>query len=288
MAAVVAMLAATSCDTEKTDVQPTPAPIPEPTPDPTTDPSPEEGYTEFIVSLPEFSSTGGSKVSLNSQGAWWEEGDYILVNGHLFMLKRDGDVWKALKQTDPMTQVLPVNGHFYCCYVGKSRQTTVSWDAVNCRYSNVDYSDMIPLAVATTSNKMIMYPCCAVIGMAFPMEFAGETNAYVDIDYDGSETNGIVGADCTIVPMDDNTTSIILGDEGDTYRAFEVNAEGRAYMVIPMLGNSVRINQIVFHVGDDVTYTAGRNGSDVVLQKGKWMNINFASLRTDQELDNVE
>lgn len=233
----------------------------------------QEGYNCFVVHEPTFTTPNGAKVSLDQDGAWWENGDKILVNGEKFSIaySPSDNTWYANKVDDPQERVQPIDGGFYILYLGDNEE--VEWDEDDRIYTNVNFKNIsVPLTAKTNSNHIVLTPCCAVLALSFAEE---DTEGYMSIT-EGEAPIPAIGsvspAEGCIKSMDES-----WGDFG--WVDFTTDGSGFHRIVIPILGESVTVEGIQFGIGDR-TYTTAE-GRPITIEKGKFYNFNFRQLHPD-------
>lgn len=178
-----------------------------------------ESYDRFYLNPPQF--CGDSKLTFDHNGLWWEGGDMICINGKDHMLVSEDGVWHT--EGEPVERV---NGKFY---VGIS---PAEWDEGALRYGPYHFVDelLIPLAIAGTTNRLTLWPCCAVIRSTQYQELILE-----DI------WSGTVARDGYVCPGE-NLASCHIVAEGEPMSSGEslypiVGADGANYFVLPIVGD---------------------------------------------------
>ena len=206
-------------------------------------------YTNFFFSDVHFG--GDSKLVFDYQGLWWEGGEDVYINGVPHTLINEGGGSWATKG-DPVEKL---NGKFY---VG------IPWadfDESRCRYGEYDFTDgvTIPLAIAGTSNRMTLWPCCAVIRSTVYEQMTVEEIFSGEIAKAGYIYPGETLASCRIEASD------YLGAGEEVTRID--GRDGAYYYVLPIEGNEVEV--VLYFDWGAVTTTA----ESVVLKKGYFYDL---------------
>lgn len=194
----------------------------------------EQGYDSFVISVADLGGAGNAKAhwgSANANGFYWDDGDGVLINGieHTVHGSSNGTWTTTGTRVDPID-----NGFFYVA----SYNGAVSTDKANDgrSYGPVDFSDGgIPLACKGKTNKLTLYPCCAVVRSAS----YSHLDLY-DADYNKGTASGRVLASGNI---DIANVCLSGGEEIDYENGIDATYTdentGYNYFIIPMEGKSV-------------------------------------------------
>ena len=122
----------------------------------------EQGYDSFVISVADLGGAGNAKAhwgSANANGFYWDNGDKVLINGKEHAVHGSGtNTWTT---TGP--QVNPIdNGFFYVASYNGAVETRYVKDEGR-SYGLVAFNGGIPLACKGKTNKLTLYPCCAVV-----------------------------------------------------------------------------------------------------------------------------
>lgn len=206
-----------------------------------------ESYDRFYLNPPQF--CGDSKLTFDHNGLWWVGGDMICINGKDHELFNENGVWHT--EGEPVESV---NGKFY---VGIS---PAEWVEDSLRYGPYNFVDdqIIPLAIAGTTNRLTLWPCCAVIRS---MQY---DYAYITV------TNGAIAKYGYIRPGETLAQcNIVLGDDGEDLGEGDWQAisgdDGANYFVLPIVGDEV---DVMLDFGEEIT------PNPVRLQKGYFYDLN--------------
>lgn len=203
---------------------------------------PAEGYDSFILDIAGFNGADGSKAYWDASGFWWENntdpdgGDAVLINGDVHNIYRDGSQWK----THAEAPTNPIDGNYYIAYAGNGDNTRgMVWNSDSKLYGPVTFDgSIVPLAICGNSNRMTLWPCCAVIrtpagGLWSPIVF-------MDDESNPGTVSGRILSSGYINPA---TSSLVFDEEMDYSEGIRVPISGNDgvydYYVIPMEGNSV-------------------------------------------------
>lgn len=189
---------------------------------------PAEGYSSFELSTA-VKGADGAKTHWTDKGLFWNSGDAVIINGNRHQLSGSGTSWYTSgESTFPKD-----DGYFYVAYPEGSMSddgTTVS---------GIDFSDgTVPLACKGKTNKLTLYPCCAVIkipDVSIPLNLMlndGKTTVPVSGSID-VENNLVVGDETT-----DIITNFVTG--------------GDSYFIIPMESNSMTATLLIYNEDGDV------------------------------------
>lgn len=191
----------------------------------------------------------GAKTHWSASGLFWDNGDKVMINGNIHNISGSGTSWNTTG-----TQTEAIDDYFYVAYPTGTwdRGTkTVSWNGTK-----------VPLACKGKTNKMTLYPCCAVIKVVG----GGYALSFTDSEGNPGTESGAVLTSGTI---DVSSATLTGGTEFDYNYEMEPagdDGDGNGIFVIPMRGNSVSAKLSV-----DYNET-----SDVVtLQKGYMYVVDF-------------
>lgn len=176
-------------------------------------------YDRFYLNPPQF--CGDSKLSFDHNGLWWEGGEMICINGKDHLLVSEDGVWHT--EGEPVERV---NGKFY---VGIS---PAEWDPSALRYGPYNFVDdqIIPLAIAGTTNRLTLWPCCAVIRTTQYRELILEDIWSGAVARSGFVYPGESLASCRIVTGEDPISP------GEVLEAID-GEDGAYYFVLPIVGD---------------------------------------------------
>lgn len=200
-------------------------------------------YSSFELSTADFRGADGAKTHWAAQGLYWEDGDVVVINGNEHTINDGGSSWST---SGPKTN--SIDGYFYVAYPSGPMSddgTTVS---------GVDFSGgVVPLACKGKTNKLTLYPCCAVIKIVDSYTFMN----FLDAD----DTPGVVKGDVLVSGSIDVADACVRGNDVINYseRFYPVDlgdysGEGYNYFVIPMDGGVLRakLSFDEWHVTEDV------------------------------------
>ena len=208
-------------------------------------------YDSFYLYGPNLCNT--SKMVFDNQGLWWTAGDHIFVNGKDHEVLTDGEGnWRTHG-----TQVSSHNGKFY---VGIPLDPIAHWDEINCLYGPYNFTsgDIVPLAIASSTNRLTLWPCCAVI-RSTQYDYAYITVTNGKIATYGYIQPGETLAQCNITLGGDGTDL----DNGDWFAIG--GSDGAYYFVLPIVDDEV---EAILDFGSEVT------PNPVVLKKGYFYDLN--------------
>lgn len=198
----------------------------------------EQGYDSFVISVADLGGAGNAKAhwgSANANGFYWDDGDGVLINGkeHTVHGSNNGTWTTTGDRVDPID-----NGFFYVASYNGSANIG---NAVNGgrAYAVESFDGGIPLACKGKTNKLTLYPCCAVLKVDF--NYGGVTF------YDGNPDEGasygtVSGKVLANGNIDINNVCLSGGEEIDYSVELPVtmwNENGEGYIVVPMEGKSV-------------------------------------------------
>lgn len=182
-------------------------------------------YSSFELSTADFRGADGAKIHWAAQGLYWNEGDVVVINGIEHTIHGSGSSWSTSG-----TKTNNIKGYFYVAYPYGTM--SVSDDSTTVTVKNVDFSGgVVPLACKGKTNKLTLYPCCAVI----------KSSSYDWLKFpEGCESGGRILASGDI----DVANNVLMGGEeidydGGIYAI--TGSDGNNYFVIPMAGKVVNV-----------------------------------------------
>lgn len=200
----------------------------------------EQGYDSFVISVADLGGAGNAKAhwgSANANGFYWDNGDGVLINGIEHTVNSTVNSSGDVTWTTTGTRVDPIdNGFFYVASYNGGVRTDRAINGGR-SYGPVNFDGGIPLACKGKTNKLTLYPCCAVLKVG--SSYGGVTF------YDGNPEEG---ASCGTVSgkvlakgiIDINNVCLSGGEEIDYNEPFTMgNENGEGYIVVPMEGKSV-------------------------------------------------
>lgn len=200
-----------------------------------------QGFDSFILNTADFNDANGSKATWNASGYWWESGDNVYINGETHSISYDGSTWKTHLENDLNEDgvTAPESGKYNVVYVGGAQA-----DYSDGVYGPVEFDGtFVPLAISGNTNRMTLYPCCAVI--------RSSSSGYVKLDIPA-------GGGTVLTKGYINSSSATLSATGESEDVTtEISAslsdeEGNNYFIIPMEGSVVRA-QLTFDGREDPT-----------------------------------
>ena len=207
----------------------------------------EQGYDSFVISVADLGGAGNAKAhwgSANANGFYWENGDGVLINGieHTVHGSSNGPWTTTGERVDPID-----NGFFYVA----SYNGVVSTDKANDgrSYGPVNFDGGIPLACKGKTNKLTLYPCCAVLKLVN----VGSDMATLILSQEVPSAGTIDIASATV--------------QGSKYTD-EISSEvsgGTVYFVLPMESGSIS-TYISITIDDGENYK--ETTDEVTIQKG--------------------
>lgn len=196
----------------------------------------EQGYDSFVISVADLGGAGNAKAhwgSYNANGFYWDDGDKVLINGTVHTV--NGSRTDTPTTTTTGTHVNPDNGFFYVASYNGSANIG---NAVNGgrAYAVESFDGGIPLACKGKTNKLTLYPCCAVVRSA----------SYSHLDFLDADGNfGTVSGRVLASGNIDIANVCLSGGEEIDYESGIYAADdtyestGYYYFIIPMEGKSV-------------------------------------------------
>lgn len=202
-------------------------------------------YSSFELSTADFRGADGAKTHWAAQGLYWNAGDKVVINGNEHTINGGGSSWHT---EGPSTE--DIGDYFYVAYPVQNN-TTMSGDGTT--VSGVDFSGgAVPLACKGKTNKLTLYPCCAVIKIVKDYS----TLTFLDAD----DTPGVVEGDVLVSGSIDVANACVRGDDVINYEESldpvysDDGDDGYNYFVIPMNGGVLRAKLSFddWHVTNDV------------------------------------
>lgn len=196
-------------------------------------------YSSFELSTADFRGADGAKTHWAAKGLFWDAGDAVVINGKRHTINGSGNSWST---SGPKTNPKINDGYFYVAYP----YGTMSDDFTT--VSGVDFSGgAVPLACKGKTNKLTLYPCCAVI----------KSSTYDRLTFpEGWEPGGMILASGDI----DVENHVLKGGVAFDYENGEILAisgsDGNNYFVIPMAGEVVNVKISFGWDNDTVTKRA--------------------------------
>ncbi len=196
----------------------------------------EQGYDSFVISVADLGGAGNAKAhwgSANANGFYWDNEDKVLINGIEHTVHDNGNgTW-----TTTGTRVDPIDDGFF--YVASYNGRVDDGNPINGgrSFGPVVFNGGIPLACKGKTNKLTLYPCCAVLKVG--SSYGGVTF------YDGNPEEGasygtVSGKVLANGYIDINNVCLSGGDEIEYSEPFTMgNENGEGYIVVPMEGKSV-------------------------------------------------
>lgn len=189
-------------------------------------------YSSFELSTADFRGADGAKTHWAAQGLYWNDGDKVVINNYGHTIHGSGSSWYTTADDQQATSAKG-DGYFYVAYPFG----TMNDDGT---VSGVDFSDgVVPLACKGKTNKLTLYPCCAVIKIV-------DTYSYLTFqDADGNL--GVDKGDVLVSGSIDVANACVRGDDVIDYsESFypvdlgDYSGDGYSYFVIPMDGGVLR------------------------------------------------
>ncbi len=185
-------------------------------------------YSSFELSTADFRGADGAKTQWTANGLYWEDGDAVVINRIEHTIHGSGSSWSTSG-----TKTNNIDGYFYVAY---PVQNNTSMSADGTTVSGVDFSDgVVPLACKGKTNKLTLYPCCAVIKVS---DWVSGISFYNE-DGEAGTQDGKVLAEGSINVV--NNT--VFGDTEIDYNSPMSPVEsidGYNYFVIPMDGGAMQ------------------------------------------------
>lgn len=242
--------------------------------DSASDPAPNS-YSEFFINPPSFNTPSGTKVYWDDDGLWWSpSGDLVLINGTQFeIIKGNGNQWKTQSTATGVerSDVGPIDGVFYCCYIGQDPQTP-SLEKENGRYlyRGVNFDTIVPLVGASEDNNVTLKPCCAVLKI-------------INLDRNISNIEIPVAlADKFPYSGDIDPVNALVANPGNKKNQFSNIApiNSTSYVILPMVCDSITTTgQLKFKYKEGGTTITKKTRSAVTIKKGYVYVIDFDAVR---------
>lgn len=210
----------------------------------------EQGYDSFVISVADLGGAGNAKAhwgSINANGFYWDSGDVVLINGTVHTVNGSGNGrWTT---TTTGEHVDPIDNGFF--YVASYNGSANIGDTINGgrAYAVESFDGGIPLACKGKTNKLTLYPCCAVLKVVN----AGGDMATLFLSQEVPSAGTIDIASATV--------------QGTKYTdAFEEvqGSNGTVYFVLPMESGSISTTIEIDDGEDHSKVTRG----EVTIQKG--------------------
>lgn len=182
-------------------------------------------YSSFELSTADFRGADGAKTHWAAQGLYWDDDDVVVINGKEHTIHGSGSSWSTSGQSTDA-----IDGYFYVAY------PSGSMSADGTTVSGVDFSGgVVPLACKGKTNKLTLYPCCAVIKVS---DWVSGIYFYNE-NYEPGTQDGKVLAEGSI----DVVNNTVFGDTEIDYNSPMSPVEsidGYNYFVIPMDGGAMQ------------------------------------------------
>lgn len=215
------------------------------------------GYDSFELT-PRFKHADRSKTTWSDNGLFWTSGDKVIINGQLHMVSGSGSTW----QTTGEYVAAWDDGNFYIA----SPASSGGFNSTDYTYGPLTFNgDNVPLACVGGTNKLTLYPCCAVL------KVEGLTNnvmveLYTDNRFDTPvevPMGGKIDIAGACITDGNNYTSILEGYvSGDN-----------SYFIIPMTSGSIHAALMIYD--DDGNY--GETNDAYTISKGTLYTIDPAN-----------
>lgn len=215
-------------------------------------------YSSFVLT-PSIRDASGAKTTWSANGLFWSAGgDVVSINGNMHRVVHGGGTeW----HTEGVQTGALADGNFYIA----SPATSGAWSEGSRTFGPVSFDgDNVPLACVGKTNKLTLYPCCAVL------KVQGLTNNVVVELY--TDENLV---DTVEVPMRGTIDIVgrrITGGSGYTNMLEGTVSGGDTYFVIPMTGNSVSAALLIY----DDDGNEGNTNAAYTLNKGTLYTIDPA------------
>ena len=230
-----------------------------------------QSFSSFILNTSDLRTPNGTKAHMDASVYWWEEdgSDVVRINGEQHMIYKNGETETWMTQGN---RVYKVNDRFYVAYAG-DQTGDMDWDDVNYKYGTADNAvsfdgTFVPLAIAGTSNRLTLYPCCAMIKtnrFDTHVEFYKES-PQVNENAEAGTTDGNILASGLIVPGDNANTCVLEGEDYATGVDALPGNDGYHYFVIPIKGNTPVKGWLMFDYDNDEDHVSH---VEVTIEKGK-------------------
>lgn len=209
----------------------------------------EQGYDSFVISVADLGGAGNAKAhwgSANANGFYWDNGDGVLINGIEHTVTGSGNgTW-----TTTGTRVDPIdNGFFYVASYNGQAYTTSAINGGR-SYGPVVFDGGIPLACKGKTNKLTLYPCCAVLKVVN----AGNDMASLFLLDQAVPLAGTIDIASATVQGSDYT---------DAFEEVQ-GSDGTVYFVLPMESGSISTTISI----EDGEGNSKETPGEVTIQKG--------------------
>lgn len=207
----------------------------------------EQGYDSFVISVADLGGAGNAKAhwgSANANGFYWDNEDKVLINGIQHTVHGSGNgPW-----TTTGSKVDPDDGFFYVASYNGDAVVSNSRNGGRA-YAVESFGGGIPLACKGKTNKLTLYPCCAVLKLVN----VGSDMATLILSQKVPSAGTIDIASATV--------------QGSKYTD-EISSEvsgGTVYFVLPMESGSIS-TYISITIDDGENYK--ETTDEVTIQKG--------------------
>lgn len=208
----------------------------------------EQGYDSFVISVADLGGAGNAKAhwgSANANGFYWDNGDKVLINGieHTVNGSSNGTWTTTGTRVDPID-----NGFFYVASYNGEANPDYKINGGR-SYGPVDFDGGIPLACKGKTNKLTLYPCCAVLKVV---------NAGSDV------ATLFLSQEVPLAGTIDIASATVQGsDYTDAFEEVQ-GSDGTVYFVLPMESGSISTT-IYIEDGDG---NSKETPDEVTIQKG--------------------
>lgn len=242
----------------------------------------EEYVAPPVFNIKDIALASGSKVYANQNGVWWQDGDGLVVNGHLYEIKRESGEWKAVIQ-DNGGQVYPgaPDGRsFNFLYVGSvGNATWPTYIDETGDYEHVSFANpadengscLFALTSRTDNNDVTLWPCCAVL--LYDYDFADDESAWVEVEYADDTENYLVEAGTEVTVNCGDHRIEPSGNTSDVATFYGKTKEN--YIVLPMEGDEVKLKKLTLYTSNATDGKPSRENLTIVLKKGVVYRVAF-------------
>lgn len=206
----------------------------------------EQGYDSFVISVADLGGAGNAKAHWGSaNGFYWDNDDKVLINGIEHTVKGSGNgTW-----TTTGTRVDPIDNGFF--YVASYNGGVDVGNPINGgrSFGPVAFDGGIPLACKGKTNKLTLYPCCAVLKV---------------VNADGDVASLYLSQEVPLTGTIDIASATVEGS--DYTDAFEEvrGSDGTVYFVLPMESGSISTTIYI----EDGEGNYKETPDEVTIQKG--------------------
>lgn len=185
-------------------------------------------YSSFELSTADFRGADGAKTHWAAQGLYWNAGDKVVINGNEHTINGGGSSWHT---EGPSTE--DIDDYFYVAYPVQNN-TTMSGDGTT--VSGVDFSGgAVPLACKGKTNKLTLYPCCAVIKVS---DWVNGIYFYNENGEAGTQDGKVLSEGS--IDVVNNTVSGDTEIDYNSPMSPVASIDGYNYFVIPMDGGAMQ------------------------------------------------